>query len=159
MTPKQLKALTVLSRRFDGVPTGPGQFARLMGYKASARSGQVAASVLRRLYKAGWVDYEFNGDNDDYWITGEGLTALKRGLLDRFQAKAGCMHTQEEATRVWKELKPRLHQYEMGQLAVAWGHHVDVKLGRGELDETCDEIRECWDNGNVLVAFRTSAPG
>jgi hypothetical protein len=74
-------------------------------------------------------------------------------LLDRFQAKAGCMHTQDEAGSVWKRLSLLLDQRQADMLYDGWSHHRDVREGRGDLDEGCSEIRKAW-RGEELVMIR-----
>jgi hypothetical protein len=69
---------------------------------------------------------------------------VKHELLDRFQAKAGCMHTQAEADRIWPRLKPFLSKCQESALITAWGHHRDCRLGRRELDVVCADIRREW---------------
>jgi hypothetical protein len=69
---------------------------------------------------------------------------VRMPLLDRFQAKAGCMYTQEQAHRLWQQLKGHLTTKQADQLLIAWGHHRDVGEGREELDTMCKEIRKAW---------------
>lgn len=72
-------------------------------------------------------------------------------LLTRWQAKAGCMHTQEEAQRRWRDLLPLLTEKQRGMLGSAWGHHVDVRLGRDEIDWACKRLREEWEKEEAGV--------
>lgn len=65
-------------------------------------------------------------------------------LLDTFQAKAGCMHSQHKANSAWRLLRNHLTKKQLGELITAWGHHRDVGLGRRELDEACDDVRREW---------------
>ena len=65
-------------------------------------------------------------------------------LLDRFQANAGCMHSQAEANSAWLRLRVHLTEDQRGHVVTAWGHHRDVGEGREELDIVCDEIRRVW---------------
>lgn len=55
------------------------------------------------------------------------------------------MHTQEEAQRRWRDLLPLLTEKQRGMLGSAWGHHVDVRLGRDEIDWACKRLREEWE--------------
>jgi hypothetical protein len=66
-------------------------------------------------------------------------------LLDRFQATAGCMHTQCEAQSVMLRLRFYITERQYGFLGTAWSHHCDVGLGREELDAVCEEIRQGKD--------------
>jgi len=68
----------------------------------------------------------------------------KLELLHAFAAKAGCMHTQYRAGQLWEELKPLLTAQERAWLMTAWGHHTDVRLGRGELDHVVRKIEISW---------------
>jgi hypothetical protein len=72
----------------------------------------------------------------------EGLT--KEQLLNVFQAKAGCMHTQGEANSAFLRLREYLTLDQRATLASAWGHHRDVGEGREELDDVCNELRLKW---------------
>ena len=75
-------------------------------------------------------------------------------LLDRLQAKAGCMHTQEEADSLWTRLIVHLTAKQRSQLSTAWGHHMDVREGREELDIVCGEIRKSWRGVEVAPCLR-----
>ena len=75
-------------------------------------------------------------------------------LLDRFQAKAGCMHTQDEAMSVWKRLKWHLTERQVSMLSDDWGHHVDVHHGRAGIDVVCGEIRKAWRGEEVVFWMR-----
>lgn len=66
-------------------------------------------------------------------------------LLQRFQAKAGCMYTQETAERLWEELKPYLLPKQIDDVSDAWIHYRDVRLGRNRIDAVCNEIRRDWE--------------
>jgi len=74
-------------------------------------------------------------------------------LLDIFQAKAGCMHSQHKANAAWRLLRKHLTEKQLGELITAWGHHRDVGLGRAELDEACDEVRKAWRGLDAMSGF------
>jgi hypothetical protein len=83
----------------------------------------------------------------------------KIALLKQFVAKAGCMHSQHRADELWWKLKPELSEYEWSQLSIARGHHVDVGLGRGELDGVLAEILCGWGQPHsVLYRYRCQDP-
>ncbi len=64
-------------------------------------------------------------------------------LLDAFQAKAGCSHTQRKAESLWELLWPKLTEAERTKLQTAWGH-ATLEEGRAELDKVCAELRAAW---------------
>lgn len=68
----------------------------------------------------------------------------KEQLLNRFQSKAGCMHTQDEAERCWMRLCSYLTEEQRTALFQGWNHHEMCREGRRELDEVCNEIRLSW---------------
>lgn len=68
----------------------------------------------------------------------------RQELLDLFQSKAGCMHSQHKANSAWRMLRNHLTSKQVGKVITAWGHHRDVGLERTELDDVCDEIRRQW---------------
>ena len=69
----------------------------------------------------------------------------KRELLQKFGAKARCMHTQRVAYRYWNDLVPLLTTSESAALSIAWGHHVDVGEGPEELDDVCATLLAEWE--------------
>ena len=54
-------------------------------------------------------------------------------VAKEFGAKAGCMHSQRKAHRLWKELEPSLTGDERVAIRIAWNHHL-IGEGRKELD-------------------------
>ena len=88
------------------------------------------------------------------------ILAEKVALLKQFVAKAGCMHSQHRADELWWKLKPELNDYDMSQLSIARGHHVDVRLGRDELDGVMAGILCRWDQPHsILWRHRCDNPG
>ena len=87
-------------------------------------------------------------DNCSKIPTGDGQYVpsldVKAELLKLFVAKAGCMHSQRRAGRLWYELRPLLTQGERAALMTAWSHHSHVRLGRGELDSVGSAIAQEW---------------
>jgi len=71
-------------------------------------------------------------------------TFTKEQLLNRFQAKAGCVHTQDQAARCWSYLQRYLTDDERTKLFQGWNHHEMCREGRGELDGACNELRLKW---------------
>lgn len=69
-------------------------------------------------------------------------SVTKLELLNLFVSKAGCTHSQQRAGQLWNQLLPLLTGRERSALMSAWGHHVDVRLGRGELDYVAKQIRD-----------------
>lgn len=67
----------------------------------------------------------------------------KRELLDLFQAKARCEHTQGKAAAVWLWLQAYLNTQDRRKLLSAWGH-ATMQEGPAELDTVCKEIRASW---------------
>lgn len=61
--------------------------------------------------------------------------------LEHFQAKAGCMHTQRQANQLWEKIRPLLHADEVGDIRVAWNHHL-IGEGRAGLDKVIDKIKK-----------------
>ena len=57
-------------------------------------------------------------------------------LLVAFRNKAGCAHTQRQASVTWQQLRPRLTDVERLLLVTAWAH-AELGEGRGELDRVC----------------------
>lgn len=84
---------------------------------------------------------------------------VREPLLDRFQAKAGCVHTQEAAHRLWRRLQEHLTPKQADQLLVAWGHHANVGEGCGELGTVCWEIRKAWRGEEVAFWMRGTMSG
>jgi len=72
-------------------------------------------------------------------------------ILDRFQAKAGCMHTQVVAFAAWRRLKKHLTREQRNALLLAWSHHVDIGEGRGALDHECAAVRKSWAQQEARV--------
>jgi hypothetical protein len=60
--------------------------------------------------------------------------------LKQFQAKAGCIHSQQQAEVLWRKIKPFLTEEEEKELRLDWGHHVYVGEGRHALDWDCNAI-------------------
>lgn len=56
----------------------------------------------------------------------------------KFQSKAGCIHTQDQAERIWKRIKDRLTEDERRKIVTAQLHVMSE--GRDELDTVCNEI-------------------
>lgn len=78
-------------------------------------------------------------------------------LLRSFASKAGCVHTQRKAESLWKQLAPLLTEYQRTRLYTAWGHHVDCREGRSELDWVAEQIRKEWAGEAVSASWRASA--
>ena len=72
----------------------------------------------------------------------EKLTKLQ--LLDLFQEKAACFHSQEKATSVIRLLKPSLTQDHYQALMTTWSYYRKSRLGRGEIDSVCNSIRQTF---------------
>lgn len=77
------------------------------------------------------------------------MVCSKAELLKQFVAKAGCMHSQRRAGRLWGELRPLLTAGERASLMTAWSHHSHVRLGRGELDSVGGKIAEAWATAEI----------
>ena len=76
-------------------------------------------------------------------------------LLERWQAKAGCIYSQRKARRYWRKLKPHLTEGQRRRLHTAWAHHRNGE-GRGEIDEVCGQVRREWGPSiSVEDALRT----
>ena len=73
-------------------------------------------------------------------------------VLKQFQAKAGCRYTQQNAQRLWNQLKPQLNRRERGFLSIAWNHALRDE-GREELDNICDAI-EAYLTGKDVNTLR-----
>ena len=67
------------------------------------------------------------------------IAAAAVKTLKEFQAKAGCMHTQHRANQLWEEVRPLLHADEVGDIRVAWNHHL-IGEGRAGLDKVVDKV-------------------
>jgi hypothetical protein len=68
----------------------------------------------------------------------------RQEILEKFCAKARCMHTQHAALRYWQDLKPHLTLEQRSKLNTAWGHHADVGEGPEELDNLKAKILAEW---------------
>ena len=64
-------------------------------------------------------------------------TLSTKELIQIFQSKARCSHTQNKASSALAVLKDRLSEYEYGCLSSAWGHCF---LGPAELDRICGAL-------------------
>jgi hypothetical protein len=60
--------------------------------------------------------------------------------LNCFQAKAGCIYSQNQAIIYWRRIKPYLTEDQERDLKIAWNHHRYIGEGRQELDEVCNKI-------------------
>ena len=67
----------------------------------------------------------------------------KEYLLALFQSKARCFYTQHKAEKALLKLKNWLSTEDYGHLCTA-KNHFNVKLGSGEIDLVCEEIRKGW---------------
>jgi hypothetical protein len=72
-------------------------------------------------------------------------------LLEQFQAKAGCIHTQSKTISLWMKLGPHLEGYFDGKISyghwlnVAWSH-FEIGEGREELDYYCNKLKKLWSD-------------
>jgi len=69
----------------------------------------------------------------------------KDQLLDKFQSKVRCMHTQDQAEVYWLRLQRHLTEGQKTALFQGWDHHVTCREGCRELDEACNSVRLKWN--------------
>lgn len=68
-------------------------------------------------------------------------------LLDRFQAKARCAYTQEQAMSLWLRLRTHLTEKQATAISVGWGHIKDCGESPAEMDAACQQVRSDWGDG------------
>lgn len=81
-------------------------------------------------------------------------------IFQQFQAKAGCVTTQDIATQLWREVMKSLTQAEKDDILDAWGEvnkgksrrHAVLECGhKCLLDEVCDKIVSTYVKSNDFV--------
>lgn len=66
-------------------------------------------------------------------------------LLDRMRNKGACIYSQNEAERLFKQLKKILKEDEFQKLSTAHSHYV-IGEGAGEFYEVCEKLNEVYSD-------------
>lgn len=61
-------------------------------------------------------------------------------LLELYQAKAACHHTEARTGRIWKRLASMLTEKERADISIGLSHW-QIGLGREEFDYECNKVK------------------